>query len=70
MRSNPTERERWDAYLDATFSDGPVTGPPPSPRADPLMDSVRGSPKLSVWGFASGTVGGMLAWALMALLGC
>lgn len=70
MSCDSTERERWDAYLDATFSDRPVIAPPPSPRADPLMDSMRGSPKLPVWGFASGAVGGMLSWALMALLGC
>lgn len=70
MSGESNERGRWDAYLDAMFSDRPVTGPLPPPRADPFMDSVRGSPGLSVWGFVSGAVGGMLAWALMALLGC
>ena len=70
MSYEPTEQERWDAYLDTMLSDKPVIAPPPSPRADPLMDSVRGSPRLPVWGFASGAIGGMLTWALMALLGC
>lgn len=70
MSYEPTEQERWDAYLDTLLSDKPVIAPHPSPRADPLMDSVRGSTKFSVWGFVSGAAGGALVWALMALLGC
>ncbi len=70
MSGESNERERWDAYLEAVLFEEPVTWPPPPPRADPFMDSVRGSPGFSVWGFVSGAVGGMLAWALMALLGC
>lgn len=70
MSCEPTEQERWDAYLEDMLFEEPVTGPPPPSRANPFMDSVRGSPKLPVWGFASGVVGGILAWALMALLGC
>ena len=70
MSGESRERERWDAYLETRIFEESVARRPSPPRADPLMDSVRGSPGFSVWGFVSGAVGGMLAWALMSLLGC